>query len=451
MGIFLRQTREFRLALALHNDPVQRDHLVKELTSDLAGESVTILTLDLLTPSAESTLLARVQETVRSAPGGGAVAVMVVNLESRADYSPELMRSGELANTFLTTANLHRELFAKACPGPLIIWMTELLERALVTQAPDLWHWRSHVFDLRTRAKPAPSPLELNGERLRSDDYRLHPEHRLQRLEEDLAAYRKTGNRTAEMRALNGIGLARLQTGNARLAKQDFEEVLRLALKLGDRSEEGTALGNLGNVHLAKGNFREAIDYYEQALAIACEIGDRRREGAALGNIGIAHANLGEAEKAIEFYEKDLVIAREIGNRRAEGGALGNIGAAHNNLGDSRKAIEFHKQLMEIAREIGDQRWEGNALGNLGRAFEALGESQKAINFYKQQLAIAREIGDRRGEGNAHFNTAIALDSLGNRTDAIAEATAALAIYVAIEDPWAAKVRAALAEWRGGA
>ena len=78
-----------------------------------------------------------------------------------------------------------------------------------------------------------------------------------------------------------------------------------------------------------------------------------------------------------------------------------------------------------------------------------MGDARKAIEFYEQQLIITREIGDRRGEGNALFNSALAHDSLGNRPEAIARAVAALAIYEAIEDPNAAKVRATLAEWRG--
>ena len=164
--------------------------------------------------------------------------------------------------------------------------MTELLERALVTQAPDLWHWRSRVFYLRTRAKPGPSPLEVDGKRLPSGDYRLHPEHRLQRLEEDLAPYRKAGDRFGEMNVINGIGIALLEAGDARLAKQDFEEVLRIARELRRPDWEGAALGNLGNAHAESGDTRKSIEFSEHSRAIAREIGDRRGEGTAQSNLG---------------------------------------------------------------------------------------------------------------------------------------------------------------------
>ena len=95
-----------------------RDTLVRDLTVELVGEGRTVLTLDLLAPSDQPSLPARVQETVAQAPPGQALAVMVVNLESRADYSPELAHPSTPANTSLTTANPHRELFAKGVPRP---------------------------------------------------------------------------------------------------------------------------------------------------------------------------------------------------------------------------------------------------------------------------------------------------------------------------------------------
>ncbi len=76
---------------------------------------------------------------------------MAVNLE----YAPELTFACDSGVEFLANANLQRYLFARVCPGPLVIWMTELLERAFVKQAPDLWHWCSHRFDFRTEGKVA--------------------------------------------------------------------------------------------------------------------------------------------------------------------------------------------------------------------------------------------------------------------------------------------------------
>jgi tetratricopeptide (TPR) repeat protein len=194
---------------------------------------------------------------------------------------------------------------------------------------------------------------------------------------------------------------------------------------------------------------RERIDWLESALAASRRIKDRAAEGRLLGNLGVACEDLGETRRAIELHEQDLTIAREIGDQRGEASALGNLGIAYAVLGKTRRAIEFHEQDLAIRREIGDQRGEGNALGNLGNAYKNLGETRRAIEFYEQWLVIVREIGDRRGEGNGLWNKSLVLDEIGERAQAIAHAEAALKIREEIEDPNAAKVRKALARWRG--
>jgi tetratricopeptide (TPR) repeat protein len=449
LGLFLKQTRTFRLALALHNDPVKRDAIIRELATELEADEFEILTLDLREPSHEATLLGRVQEILNKSQTGKHPVVMVVNLEGRVDYTPELSHHSGSDSDFLATANLHRESFAKSCPCPLVLWMNELLERAFMSQAPDLWQWRSHVFDLRTRKTPKSPYLGVSAEPLRSDNDQLHPEHRLQLLEEELAAYRKTGSRLDELRVLNAIGLARLDTGNARLGKKDFEEVLRLAIDLGARRWEGNALGNLGNAHHDLGESRKAIEYFEKQLNIAHEIHDLRGEGNALGGLGLAHADLGDASKAIEFYSSSLVLHRKSGNQRGVAATFGNLGGAYYLLGDPVKAIEYFEQDLAISRELRNRRSEAIVICNLGSAYGALGDFDKANEHFEQALANAREIGDRRLESNALWNSGLALDSLGKRAEAIARAEAAIKIRETITNQSTAKVRLKLDKWLG--
>ena len=453
LSIFLRQVREFRLALALYNDPAERDRLIRALAEELAPDGLRVLTLDLREGEMERTLLARVEALVKSAAlaPGERVCVMVVNLEGCIDYSPELAQPDGPGTAFVETANFHRELFPKVCPGPLVIWMTELLERAFVRHAPDLWHWRSHVFDLRTRRAGCDDRPMVEQQSMENDDDRLHPEERLRRLEEELVAYRKAGARFEEARVLDAIGRARFDAGDARLARKDFDAALEIFRALRNRRGEGIALSNLGNAYAALGDARKAIECYEQALLIARELGDRYAVGRILGNLGSAYAALGDAPKAIEFYERALLIAREIGDRRAEGNALGNLGVAYKNLGDASKAIGFYAQCLKLHREIGDRRGEGADLGNLGNAYSVLGDASKAIEFYEQHGDIAREIGDRRGEGNALWNSAEEFWNMGGYAEAIRRAEDALRIREAIDDPNRDMVRVKLAEWRGGA
>jgi tetratricopeptide (TPR) repeat protein len=81
-----------------------------------------------------------------------------------------------------------------------------------------------------------------------------------------------------------------------------------------------------------------------------------------------------------------------------------------------------------------------------GNTYAALGEVQRAIAYCGQQLGITREIGDRSGEGNALANMGLAYEKLENPGRARDLWQQALAIYEAIEDPAAARVR----EWLEG-
>jgi len=439
MRLFLSQDAGFRLGTATFDRIATRDGLMERMVDDLAKSQILLSTIDLLT--GEDSLLARLEDHLKAqpTPEGWHRAVAVINLEAQLDRGKLPIRHGPEKDRdvdFLWQANFHRDAFPKVFQGPFLIWLTALSDSDFMKSAPDLWHWRSARFD-----------FEREGAYL--DDFRTHPAERIAWFEKIAAESHRLGDRRGEIGDLISLGNAKLETGDARGAIPHYEGALALAREIGDRFGEGNALGNLGLAYADLGDTRKAIEFYEQHRDIAREIGDRRGEGIALGNLGNAYLDLGDARKAIEFYEQHRDIAREIGDRRGEGNALGNLGLAYWQLGDARKAIEFHEQALALDREIGDRHGEGDDLGNLGLAYADMGDARKSIEFYEQHLAIAREIGDRRGEGSALFNSALALASLGEKAEAIRRAEAALRIFEAIEDPWAAKVRAKLTEWRG--
>ena len=221
------------------------------------------------------------------------------------------------------------------------------------------------------------------------------------------------------------------------------------ARRVGSWEHEGAALCNLGLAYADMGEPRKAIEFLDKSLVICQNKGDRHGIGHALNNLGNAYADLGELHKAIKYYEQQLAIAQEINDWSGEGSALGNLGIVYDSLGNPQEAIKFHKQDLSIRQKIGDRRGEGNALGNIGIAYDSLGEINKAIECIEQCLVIDREIGDQRGEGNALWNSALAYEGMGKRSQALSHAGQALAIFEVIEDPNAAQVREALAEWWG--
>jgi tetratricopeptide (TPR) repeat protein len=433
--LFLQQTAEFRLALALYDDVIVRDTLIRSTEKQLAGAGVRVITLDLGEPSEARTLLSRIEVLLRNLEPSQRFAVMVVNLESRVDYAPEISLGPGPNTAFLETANLHRELFPETCRGPLVLWMTELLERAFTRYAPDLWHWRSHVFDLRRRGPSHHQTLDGAEAESTVIDSQMHPEDRLRRLEEELAAYRGIGDRFGEMRVLNEIGLARKNAGDAHHARQDFEQVLNIARETGNKGAEAAALANLGLALFRLGDTRKAGALHEQALAIHRAMGRRDAEERQLTNLGNVYLSLGEVRAAIEYYEQALELARENTDRRGESAALSSLGLAYASLGDTRKAIEFYEHALRIRRESGNRVDERNVLGNLGTAYAQLGDLQKALHFYEQQLELCREFGDRLGAANALGDLGVTYRRLGDVSKAVELLEQQLAISSEIADP----------------
>ncbi|CAN5317295.1 hypothetical protein BH10PSE16_BH10PSE16_09590 [soil metagenome] len=497
LEIFLTQTRGFRLALALHDDMRMRDQVNQYLQEKLQASGVDLLLVDLHKESAETSLLgsaaaAFAAHSAKPRRADGRAALALVNLENRVNYNPELCNGEDQKSAYLATANLQRDLWPSTFDGPVLIWMSELLELAMAKWAPDLWHWRSHVFDLRKTQSEKLLDDVLPGGRESgfglSDETQTGSAQRLARWQTQLDAYRKAGNRGDEARILASIGQERLKLGQASIAKQTFEAALAIAREMADRHSEGANLSLLGRTYddlgqsrvaigfheqgltisreigdknnecaglanLAKawtalGESRLAMNCYELALAISRETGDKRDEGQILGNLGNVWASLGEIRRALVFYEQALTIAREVGDKYAEGNHLG---CAWFNLGEPSRAIEFHEQALTIARKMGNKYGEAADLGNLGIVRTAQGEFCQAIDNYQQAVTLFREIGDQSGEAINLFNLALTLRKTGaaaEQPQPVVLMKEALAIFEAIESPNFNAAKATLAQWQ---
>jgi tetratricopeptide (TPR) repeat protein len=248
-------------------------------------------------------------------------------------------------------------------------------------------------------------------------------------------------DRQMEGEQLDKLGAIYTALGTPREALACYEQTVQIARGMGDHRLEGERLEKLAKSHHRLRELREAIAYYEQALEIAREMGDRQWEGRVLGTLGLAYASQGTMHQAMACYEQGVEIAREAGDRRGEGSRLGNLGLAHAALGQTNEAIGCYEQVLEIAREIGDRRMEGNALGQLGLSHVALHRPREAIRHYEGGLEIAREIGDRLGEAIRLANLGHVYRQLGDAPRAGDSWEQALAVYEALADPNAERVR----------
>jgi tetratricopeptide (TPR) repeat protein len=87
------------------------------------------------------------------------------------------------------------------------------------------------------------------------------------------SVFRKTGNWTGEVHALNGLGEALLVTGRPGDARVKFAAALGLASRIGLRNQQARAYGGLGRAWYALGEPGKARRHWQEALDIFADLG----------------------------------------------------------------------------------------------------------------------------------------------------------------------------------
>ncbi len=226
----------------------------------------------------------------------------------------------------------------------------------------------------------------------------------------DSSASRSTA-RTWEGRTLFNIGLVYGQLGQYSQALEYSQQALAINREVGDRLWEGRTLNSLGIISDSLGQYAKALEFYQQALAIYKEIGNRSEEGRTLVNSGAVYWNLEQYTKALEFYQQALAIFTKIGDRDGEGATLNSIGLLYSDQGQYPKALEFYQQALAIQKEISDKGGEGATLNNIGAVYQDLRQYPKALEFYQQALAIIKETGNKDLEGTNLSNIGFLLEA----------------------------------------
>jgi tetratricopeptide (TPR) repeat protein len=161
---------------------------------------------------------------------------------------------------------------------------------------------------------------------------------------------------------------------------------LRAASRAGDRLAEGKALNNLGLVDLRRGRYQEAADYQRLALALFREIGDRTGEAHALGNLALVSFQEGDYQQTVDYHQQALALYRQAGDRTGEGRNLTNLGLVEERQGRYAQAADYHEGALALFRETGNRAAQAYPLDNLGNVRLRQGHYQQATDYYGPQV-----------------------------------------------------------------
>jgi DNA-binding SARP family transcriptional activator/tetratricopeptide (TPR) repeat protein len=247
-------------------------------------------------------------------------------------------------------------------------------------------------------------------------------------------AARECGDRSAEARALDHLGLAHRRSGRFHQAAEHHEEALTRYRQLGDRGGEARALSQLGIVSWRLGRYQQSQQQHQAALDLYRQIGDRLGEAHQLNYFGVGNRQNGRIPQSIDYHQQALALFRSLNHRYGEATALDGLGFTYQQMGNHQPAIDCHQQAMAIFRELGHRTGEASAMTNLGYVFLGLGDTDAAGEHYQRALVLGREIGERSTEIEATSGLGAALLAGGNPETARARYTTALTLADRIGD-----------------
>ena len=289
-----------------------------------------------------------------------------------------------------------------------------------------------------------------------------------------LEVYREFGDRAAEARCLQdiGINLDALKRHDEAIAA--LERALLIHRGIDDAEEIFLDFSSLASAYSGSGRLDEAIDYHRRALHLARRLG--RVDGEMVSLVGLSDllARRGDFEEALALGREALRSARTNGNRSLQAVIMTNLARvlgslerwdealvlldrAESSLRDDRspemllpllllrgetlaemgreaQAGEQWRQALDLARATGGAGPEGEALLHLGELAVNQGKQHAAKRRYQAALRKFVRVGDLRAEAATRVRIAAIESDQGRLWQALKSAREALAIQQRLDD-----------------
>ncbi len=305
--------------------PIRREVLRRVQTWSHHHETAETLAAVMLDP--EATLAAQLER-----PSGGA---MVMGLEppSPTEASPR---------DWVAELNTSRDLLPQLVPGPLVLMVSQAMNRSLFERAPDLYSWRRSSIHITLTARELALPLCSPG-----DPYWLEQRERISHI---LALDPSPTGRMLRSFDLSGVLLA---LGDERAASRALDEV---EARLGPEPDDQRLLESVklrrAECALARRDLAAAsalLDDIARAQVVV------RRDWLALVR-GMLHAAGGAWDPAIAELESALDLARDrswtaVISRARE--YLAQVELARGDITRARSAIASFIEVARARRDVG--------------------------------------------------------------------------------------------------
>ena len=216
--------------------------------------------------------------------------------------------------------------------------------------------------------------------------------------EEALRIARSTGDKQAQSKALNLMGVVYRNKGNYDSAISSYKKALRLSEEEGDSIQIAFSKNNIGGIYRLQGNYSVSLKYILDALKIFERNNNKNGISFCTINIGVIYWRQQNRLKALEYLNYTLRIREEIKDIPGGALALNLIAEIHFELGDIDTALDYYKQVEKKYEEIGSKKGLADAWAGLGGVYYSKKEYNLALEYRERALKTAIEISYLEGE-----------------------------------------------------
>ena len=316
--------------------------------------------------------------------------------------------------------NIRRDTLAENCRVRLLCWLAPESIRLCAEQAPDLWSWRSGVYDF-TQTTPLSLPEKAQFAGPIDNRSLLEGTRRIAQIRAWLLQ-----NPADDLRLPLQDELAELLVRFGQLDEAlriRIDEQLPVFEKLGDVRSRAVTLGKIADIHQTRGELDEALRIrIDEQLPVFEKLGDVRSRAVALGKIADIHQARGQFDEALRIHiDEEMPVYEKFGDLRERAVGLGKIADIHQARGQLDEALRIRiDEQLPVFEKLGDVRSRAVTFGKIADIHQARGQLDEAQKLHEECLSVAIRLGDIDMQAHAHYSLAsIILDREGLRADNI--------------------------------
>ncbi len=346
-------------------------------------------------------------------------AIELINLDEWLDEYPDPAQAAGRLRAW----NIRREGYAAAVTVPLLCWLRPERMRALANNAPDLWSWRTGVYEFELAGERAVAHTFPEIKMWDSEiDNRTGAERRqrIADIEQYLARTNDAPDSAIQMRLLDE--LADLHISLA--AYEQALLVLRIRLmpmceKLADEFLVARARCRIGEVLSKQGQLDEAIAIFREASLVFEKQGQIHEFAVASGKIADILYSRGDWDDALHIYrDQEMPLYEKMGNVRAQTITKGKISLISSMKGDGEHALRMlREEVIPVFETIGDVLEQAIATDQIASILYGQGKFDDALHILREQIPAYEKLGAAYQLVRARTNLAITLMSRNHGTD----------------------------------